>query len=360
MKRKMTAVLLTIAMSITMTACSVRAEKRYKASFLNLFDTVTEIVGFSESEVKFSEYSQIIYDNLNEYNRLYDIYHNYEGLNNLKTINDNAGIKPVKVDRKIIDLLLFSKKMYELTDGNVNIALGSVLSLWHEHRIAGLEEPMSATLPEYEELLKRAQHTDINRILIDEKASEVFLEDPEMRLDVGAVAKGYAVEKTAHAIEKAGFVNGMISVGGNIRTLGSKYDEKGKKTPWSVGIQNPDFNSTKKTLHVLNLSEGSLVTSGIYERYYIVDGKQYHHIIDPKTLRPAEYFVFVSIVCQDSGMADALSTAVFNMPFEEGAELIKKLDGVEAMWEFHDGTKMYSSGFKSMIKIDDKEQNLCS
>lgn len=351
MSRRITVLTLSIAMMITMTACSARNERRYKASFLQLFDTVTEIVGFSDSEEQFTKYSQMIYNHLSEYNRLFDIYHNYEGVNNLKTVNDNAGVKPIKVDRKIIDLLLFSKKMYELTDGNVNIALGSVLSLWHEHRIAGLEDPLSATLPKYEELQKCALHTDINKVLIDEKASTVFLEDPEMSLDVGAIAKGYAVEETALAIEKVGFVNGMISVGGNIRTLGSKYNEKGRQTPWSVGIQNPDLNSTEKTLHILNLSEGSLVTSGIYERYYIVDGKQYHHIINPKTLMPAEYFVFVSIICQDSGMADALSTAVFNIPFEEGAELVEKLDGVEAMWEFHDGTKMYSTGFHSLIKI---------
>jgi thiamine biosynthesis lipoprotein len=350
LSRKITAVLMSIAMLIAMTACTARVEKRYKASFLKLFDTVTEIVGYAESEEKFTEYSQMIYDHLDEYNRFYDIYHDYEGLNNLKTINDSAGIKLVKVDKKIIDLLLFSKEMYELTDGNINIAFGSVLSLWHEHRIAGLEEPSRATLPEYQELSKRALHTDINKMLIDEKASTVFLEDPDMSLDVGAIAKGYAVEKTALAMEEAGFVNGMISVGGNIRTLGRKYDEKRNKTPWSVGIQNPDFNSTEKTLCVLNLSECSLVTSGIYERYYTVDGKQYHHIIDPKTLRPAEYFVFVSIACRDSGMADALSTAVFNMPYEEGAAFIEKLDGIEAMWEFHDGTKMYSSGFKPMIK----------
>lgn len=333
-----------------MTACSTNADKRYKASFLQLFDTVTEIVGYAESEEKFTEYSQMIYGYLEEFNRFYDIYHDYDGINNLKAINDNAGIVPVQVDRKIIDLLIFSKEMYKLTDGKVNIASGSVLSLWHNHRITGLEYPLTATLPEYEELHKRAQHTDINQILIDEEASTVYLEDPEMSLDVGAIAKGYAVEQTAQAIESAGFLNGMISVGGNVRTFGSKTDEKGKRVPWSVGIQNPDLNSTEKTLHILNLSDCSLVTSGIYERYYTVDGKQYHHIIDPETLMPAEHFVSLSIVCIDSGTADALSTAVFNMPFDEGIDLVEKLEGVEAVWVFHDGTMKYSTGFQALIK----------
>ena len=334
----------------TISACSKNNEKRYKATFLQLFDTVTEIVGFSESKEKFTEYSQKIYDNLNEYNQLYDIYHDYEGINNLKTINENAGIMPVKVDRKIIDLLLFSKEMYDLTDGNVNVAFGAVLSLWHDYRTAGIDNPSSARLPDYAELQKRAQHTDVRKLLIDEKASTVYLEDPDMSLDVGAIAKGYAVEKTALAMENQGFTNGMISVGGNVRALGSKFDEKGKVIPWNVGIRNPDLSSQEKTLYVLNLSNFSLVTSGIYERYYTVDGKNYHHIIDPKTLMPSDHFVSVSIVCEDSGIADALSTAVFNMPYDQGLELVEKLDGVEAMWMFPDGTMMYSNRFMSLIK----------
>lgn len=349
MSRKITASILIMAIALSMTSCSANSQKRYKASFLELFDTVTEIVGYAESEEKFTEYSQMIYDYLDDYNKLYDIYHDYEGINNLKTINDNAGIEPVQVDRKIIDLLIFSKEAYELTDGKVNIAFGSVLSLWHDHRITGLDDPSSASLPDYEELQKRALHTNISKIVIDEEASTVFLEDCKMSLDVGAIAKGYAVEKTALAINEAGFVNGMISVGGNVRTLGSKYDDKGKEIPWSVGIQNPDLNSAEATLHILNLSNYSLVTSGIYERYYTVDGKQYHHIIDPETLMPAEYFVSVSIVCPDSGLADAISTAVFNMPYEQGVELIEELDEVEAMWVFRDGTKMYSGGLLSLI-----------
>lgn len=93
-----------------------------------------------------------------------------------------------------------------------------------------------------------------------------------------------------------------------------------------------------------------MVTSGIYERYYTVNGQQYHHIIDPETLMPSAYFVSVSIVCQDSGLADALSTAVFNMPYDQGSELIEKLEGVEAMWVLYDGTEKYSTGFQDLIK----------
>lgn len=350
MGRIKAAILLLIMIISTLSACSVNSEKRYEATFLELFDTASVIVGYAESEEEFSEYSRKAYDELKVYNELFDIYNDYEGVNNIKTINDNAGIKPVKVDQKIIDFLMYSKIMCEKTDGKVNVAFGAVLSLWHDHRTAGLDNPEKATLPDYEELKERNLHTDIDDMVIDEEASTVYLKDPEMSLDVGAIAKGYAVEKVALFMQEEGFKNGMISVGGNVRTFGNKFDESGKEIPWSVGIQNPDLSSDEKTLYVLNLSGYSLVTSGIYERYYTVNGKQYHHIINPDTLMPTEYFASISIVCQDSGMADALSTAVFNMPYEEGCKMVEELDGVEALWVFPDQTMKYSSGFQAMIK----------
>lgn len=350
MKRKITAFLLGIMALLTMSACSINSEKRYEARFLELFDTASIIVGYAGNEEEFGRYSQMAYDELEIYNNLFDIYSDYEGVNNIKTINDNAGIAPVEVDKKIIELLLFSKDMYDLTEGKVNVAFGSVLSLWHDHRSDGLDNPERATIPDFEELKERNQYVDIDDMIIDTEASTVYLKDPNMRLDVGAIAKGYAVEQVALFMEEAGFVDGMISVGGNVRTLGSKHDENGNKVPWSVGIQNPDLSSEEKNLYILNLSESSLVTSGVYERYYVVDGKPYHHIIDPVTLMPAEYFASVSIICRDSGEADALSTAAFNMGYEEGSKLIEELDGVEALWVYADGTMEYSSGFQELVK----------
>ncbi|HPU63946.1 MAG TPA: FAD:protein FMN transferase, partial [Mobilitalea sp.] len=138
-----------------------------------------------------------------------------------------------------------------------------------------------------------------------------------------------------------------LSVGGNVRAVGAKGKEK---LSWNVGIQNPDKSSEQTSLYTLALKDMSLVSSGNYERYYTVDGKIYHHIIDPDTLMPAEYFTAISIVCEDSGLADALSTAIYCMPFDEGIALIESLDGIEALWVFPDKTMKYSSGFESFIK----------
>ena len=321
--------------------------KRYEAEFIELFNTFTKIVGYSETEEEFKSYAQQIYDDLTEYHRLYDIYTDYEGLNNIKTINDNAGIKPVKVDQKIIDMLVFSKSMYELTDGKTNIAYGSVLKIWHEYRTDGIDDPENAELPPLKKLQEASEHTDINDVIIDRENSTVFLSDPMMSLDVGAIAKGYATEQVADKLAANGLVSGILNVGGNVRAIGNNI-KTGE--PWSVGIQNPDSESEEAILNLVNLEEASMVSSGDYERYYTVDGKRYNHIIDTKTLFPAENFTAVTVICEDSGMADALSTAIYCMDFEQGLELIQSIEGSEAMWVFKDKSIRYSEGFEALIK----------
>lgn len=346
MINKLTAVLIMILLVFSLAACSSSKDekKRYEAEFLMLFDTVTQVIGYAGSEEEFNEHVSMIYDGLREYHQLYDIYNDYDGISNIKKINDKAGIEPVLVDRKIIDLILFSKELYEITDGKVNIAYGAVLRIWHDHREAGIEDPENAKLPNQQQLQEASMHTDINQVIVDEKNSTVYLADPEMRLDVGAIAKGYATEQVARAATEKGLENALISVGGNVRSIGTRSDG----TLWRIGIQNP-FDEGGDDIRKIHLRDSALVTSGIYERYYIVNGIQYHHIIDPDTLYPAAYFESISVLCPDSGMADALSTSIFNLPFEQGLALIESLPDTEALWVFHDGTVKTSSRFEDFI-----------
>ena len=315
-------------------------KKQYNATFLTLFDTVTTIVGKAESEDAFKETAQKIHDGLLRYHQLFDIYNAYEGLNNLKTVNDNAGIAPVEVDRAVIDLLTDCKHYYELTGGTVNPAMGSVLSLWHEARDDGINDPVNAYLPDSEKLEEAAAHMDLNAVIIDEEASTVYLSDPEMRLDVGAVAKGWSVQRVCE--NAPGGL--LISVGGNVCATGPK-DESG--TPWVVGIQNPDGG--EEYLHTLYVTNGSVVTSGDYQRAYVVDGELYHHIIDPQTLYPSTEWRSVTILCEDSGLADALSTALFLLPLEAGQAVLDRVDA-EAMWVDREGNLFYSPGFEENIR----------
>ncbi|MDF2675011.1 MAG: ApbE family lipoprotein [Clostridiales bacterium] len=346
MLKKIISTVMLVTIMISASGCSNK-KTRYEAQFFELFDTITKIVGYSESKEEFAKHSQLIYDTLQEYHNAYDIYNDYPGINNIKTINDNAGIKPVKVDKKIIDLLTFSQEQYKNTDGRMNVAMGSVLRIWHDYREAGINDEENAALPPMDKLKEAAKHTDINKMIIDRENSTVFLEDKDIRLDVGAVAKGYATEQVAQLAMENGFTSGLLSVGGNIRAIGSK-DGEGEK--WNLGVQNPDEESEEKVLLTVGVTDSSLVTSGDYERYYIVDGKEYNHIIDPETLYPAEHFRSVTILCRDSGLADVLSTALYVMPYEEGKKYIESLEGAEAMWVMKNGEIEYSSSFEKYIK----------
>ena len=313
--------------------------KQYNATFLTLFDTVTTIVGRAENQEELMAKAQAVHDDLLQYHQLFDIYNEYEGINNLKTINDNAGVAPVTVDQAIIDLLLDCIDYYELTGGKVNVVMGSVLYLWHEARNDSINDPRNAYLPEQEKLREAAEHCDISCLVIDEANSTVFLTDANARLDVGAVAKGWAAQRAA---EKA--PEGLlISVGGNVCATGPKAEN----TPWVVGVQDP--NGGENYLHTLYLNRGSMVTSGDYQRCFVVNGEFYHHIIDPVTLYPSAYFRSVTILCEDSGLADALSTAAFLLPLEEGMALVKKA-GAEAMWVDAEGNITCTEGFEAQIR----------
>ena len=325
-------------------ACGKREKEKFTAYYFDYFDTVTTVVGYADSKTEFDRVCADITAEFSKYHRLYTIYNRYEGLNNLCAVNmPLVGERtPVQVDEKIIDLLLFAKEAYTRTEGKTNIAMGSVLSIWHTYRNDGLRDPANAALPPLAALRQAAEHTDIANVILDTENSTVFLADPELRLDVGAVAKGYAVERVAQDLEQKGITGYILNVGGNVRTIGPR--PTGEK--WTVGIENPDGEDTDRPyLAYLGLAGEALVTSGSYQRYYTVDGKNYHHIIDPETLYPGEKYLSVSVLCRDSGFGDAFSTALFLMDFDAGKALVERTEGLEAMWVLPSGEIRTSSGF---------------
>ena len=324
-----------------------RKPQRYEGQFFGCFDTVTTITGYADSQEDFSDKLALLQDKLTYYHQLFDIYHTYDGINNIKTINDAAGVQAVKVDGEILQLLEMGRQMYDRTGGAVHIAYGSVLSLWHEYREEGLRNPKHARIPTKEELDGRAEHTDMDDLIIDEELSTVFLRDGEMSLDVGSIGKGYAVQKLADYAKEIGMEHALISVGGNVCAVGGKADA----ASWVVGVENPRPDSGKPYIATVELDSGCIVTSGDYQRYYEVDGRRYCHIIDPETGMPAEFFPSVTVMAEDSGMADAFSTALFVMGQEEGLALVEELEDVEALWVMEDGEIRCSSGFG----IDEEE-----
>jgi len=324
-----------LVLCLLLSGCAWKTEpKKFESSYFTAFDTYTTITGYADTQQEWDSIADGLYAALWEYHQLFDIYNEYDSIPNLKTVNDNAGIAPVQVDQRIIALLLDCQAYHEVTDGLVNAAMGSVLRLWHDARSAGLEDPNHAHLPDAAALAEAAKHTDWSNIIIDTEKATVYLADPDMSLDVGAIAKGWAAQRVAEVAP----VGVLLNVGGNVCATGAKPDGG----TWNIGVQDPD--NASGYLDTCKIETGAMVTSGDYQRFYTVDGKQYHHIIDPRTGYPAVYWRSVTILCSNSGIADMLSTALFLLPLEEGTALLK-LYSAEAMWVDSQGNIHKSEGF---------------
>ena len=290
------------------------------------FNTIWNYTLYCDNAESYQNYQKIIHDSAKYYHQLFDIYHNYEGLNNIKTINDYAGIKAVEVDEAIIELLSLAKDIYLLSDGSFDIAQGKLFALWHDYREAGKTlnaEEKGGLLPTESELQNAYNAQAFSHIIIDDENNTVFIDDPNVNIDVGGIAKGFTVEKIAAELKDSGLESGGISAGGNVKTIGQKNNNE----TWNVTVTDPRNNTYVAYDGVLTLAvkdDMSVVTSGDYFNYYLDNmGNKQHHIINPHTLKPGNLYHSVTIVCQDSGLADALSTALFNMSISEGEKLIK-------------------------------------
>ena len=315
-------------------------------SYFSYFDTVSYVYSYAgDSAERFDELSAEASAILSEYNELFDIYHEYTGVNNLCTVNKNAGGDPVSVDEKLIEFLEYAKKLYTATNGEFNMMLGAVLRPWHDAREQAENAPAEAAVPDPALLKERAEHTDIELLEIDAANNTVRIADPAASVDVGALGKGYAVEKAAQRLESLGAESYVLNVGGNIRIIGARPDGTG----WVTGIKDPEAPDERLALK-LNIRDTSCVTSGVYERYFTVNGVHYHHIIDRDTLFPSAYYSSLTVLTKDSGLADALSTALFCMSIDEGKAVLSALDEpCDAVWILPDGSIEYTDGVSKLL-----------
>ncbi len=356
--KRLISFILAAVLCLSLTACGPKYEK-FSGFFTGSFDTIVQIISYQNTKEEFDRLKAYVEERFKHMHKLYDIYNSYSDMNNIKTINDNAGIAPVKVDKEIIDLLLFSKEWYEKSGGRMNIAMGSVLNVWHDKReeYDGIKEmiyPVTSrdiSLPDIELLQEKARYTDINQVEIDRENMTVFIKDKNLRLDVGAVAKGYATEIISDELIAKGYDNFLISAGGNVKSWGAPKDERNR---WGVAIENPRVDEYWQMIGgsidtAYFNTEMSLVCSGGYQRYMVIDGQRYHHLINPVTLFPEEVYLGVSILCEDSGMADALSTTLFMMLPAEAVDFVESIDGADCILVEADGTMHISSGAKAYL-----------
>lgn len=320
--------------------CSSEPEyTRYQNSTVESgFDTEMRLIAYTYSQKEFDEYFQKMKDEFLHYHRLFDRFNTYEGINNIRTINDNAGIKPVEVDPIIIDMLLKAKE-YNKLSAYFDISYGAVYEVWHEYREAGIdlnEDGEYGELPSKELLEEKKALSGWEYVEIDESKNTVFLTKEGVLLDVGAIAKGYATEKVALTLESEGLEYAIVSGGGNIRTINHKPDG----SSWDVGIQIPTFSPGQETIDVFSFDQSiSVVTSGDYQRYYYIEGDELiSHLVNPLTLYPETKYRSATIITKDSTLADALSTSIFMMDYEEGLEFVEKFnaqfpdDVLEIVW----------------------------
>src|SRR5690554_797085 len=343
-----------ISLILLLSGCTQQSSnglKRFdQSTFEAGFDTVVRLIAYTQNSDEFEKYFNQMTDEFYHLHRLFDKYNEYDGINNIKTINDNAGVAPVEVDPFIIDLLKVSKFWYDNGYQLLDVSFGAVLNIWHNYREQGLNDNndgIGGKVPTLNELNSVQECTGWDTIEISEEKNTVYLNQSCASLDVGAIAKGYATEVVANNLEEAGLEFALISAGGNVRSINTRAEGD----PWGVGVELPQMFSQRSADTLRIPDSTSIVTSGDYQRYYEgEDGNIYHHLINPNTLFPESHFHSVTVVADDSAIADALSTILFLMDYEQGLAFINQLQDtyenelIGAFWIFHQDQEVPTVG----------------
>ena len=254
-------------------------------------------------------------------------------------INDRAGEGPVSVDKRLIDILLESQKVSEFSGGAFDITFSPIGKLWKL-------DPANPIMPEKSEIINVLKLVDHKKLFINKKEHTAQLKEKGMRIDLGGIAKGSVVDEGAGSLINDGIVNFLINAGGDLRINSSSPEE-----PWKIGITNPR-DPRGPVIATLKLTKGAIVTSGDYEKMFVIDGKRYHHIINPKTGYPVDHCISVTVIAPDAQTADAFSTAFFVLGPTDGLKLCEKLKDIEALFVDNKFNISSSSGFPEVNMIN--------
>ena len=234
-------------------------------------------------------------------------------------INENAGIKAVKVDLEVFELIERAQRISELTDGAFDLSYGSL-----DKQFWNFDKKMTK-LPDPETAKNKVSLINFENIVLDKNESTVFLKEKGMRIGFGGIGKGYAADKAANLLKNKGVKSGIVNASGDLITWGNQPDGQ----PWTISLAHPD--TPTQAFSSLNISNLAVATSGNYEKFVMIDGKKYSHTINPKTGYPVSGIKSVSIICPIAELADALATPVTILGVEAGLNLINQLKGVECV-----------------------------
>lgn len=354
-KRKISLLVVIALLFSLLASCKPKVRMKFSFDYFDSFDTLVKATGYFFTQEEADKFDKKIAERLKYYDNLFDCHKEHEGVNNVYTINKMAGKEKVKVDTALLDLISQSKTLGLKYDSRVNIAFGAVIELWEKSMTEALEnDELKAATPDIEVLKERAKYASLNNIIIDKEESTIYITDERTKINLGSVAKGYAVELICNELKEDGFDSVVLSAGGNVKTIGHPNGETKRK--WTVGVENPYSASEMKEgdseiYDILYTMDKAIVTSGDYQRYfYGLDNVKYNHIIDTRTLSSARNFTAVTVITKDSGIADFLSTLLFTLTYEEGAEVIKDFPDTEALWINFDNTEFYTDGLKHYSK----------
>lgn len=346
MKQKL---ILILSLILLLSACT-KVPNRYSnvAIDIGFNDAPVTFVAYTSSQAEFDRYFEQTKREFNYLGQLFDKYNNYTNLNNLKTINDNAGIQAIEVDQNLIDLLLYAKEWTTLSQNTFNITLGAVLNIWSDYRNEGkmLNSANPETfgrIPSLEILQQADACTGWDWVEIDDEANTVYIRKPCTQLDVGGIAKGFAADIVVKKLKDAGLTTAIINIGdSSIITIGTKPNGD----EWGVGIAQPKRNVifADGSVDTLYFKESiHISTSGDNQNYYLADdGQYYHHLIDPVTLFPVKTPLHSVTIATSlsAGAAEALSKAMFILPYADALNLLTELQAkypsetIEATWVY--------------------------
>ncbi len=328
-------ILLALTAALFFSGCSEKSSDDREMRSRLVMDTKVDVTLFGVSS---QEATAVANEMFEEMERLENILSRHISGSDISRINDAAGKNWVSVEPETVDVLKESIAAAELTEGVFDPTVGILLRLWG----FGTEDPK---VPSPDELEHALQLVGYDYIQIDEENNKVFLTQPGMNIDVGGIAKGYVVDRgqdvTAEAEIKAVFIN----AGGDISIRGSR-PQGGK---WRVAIQDPD--NPQEWIAIIEMEEGSIATSGDYQRFFEQEGVIYHHILDPFTGFPARHVTSVTVTGPSTSMVDALTTGIFVLGVERGLDLLEALPGYEGLIVDNDGELYITAGLEDDVEI---------
>jgi FAD:protein FMN transferase len=326
-------ILIFLITAFLISSCKENYIKPYSETNFALGTVCTITLYEKNSDFNFSEAFSIIND-IEE--RMSPVIEGSE----LHQINSNAGIKPVTVSNDTYYVIQEAIRYAELSDSKFDISVGPLVNLW----AIGTD---LQKLPDPGEILSVIPLIGSQKITLNNKEKSVYLEQKGMAIDLGGIAKGYAADLVKDFLLQKGFTKGIINLGGNVLTFGTK--DSGM--PWKIGIQNP-LSSRGKYIGTLETGEASIVTSGIYERYFEKDGKRYHHILDPESGYPINNeLLSITIVTASGITADAYSTVIFSLGLLKGMELLESQDKMEGIFITKENIIHTTSGLKESFNL---------